>query len=106
MVTACNEQKVLHRVLTIFLRYVFLGLSRPVTEGCLISVSRRGAGSGGRDMTLHRRCGAGARRSKPHLSGRVPVARRRLVTAGRWNASVTEAPPSAWPEHGGISSRS
>jgi hypothetical protein len=69
-------------VLTIFLRYVFLGLSRPVTEGCLISVSRRGAGSGGRDMTLHRRCGAGARRSKPRLFWRA-VRTPGAVTAGR-----------------------
>jgi hypothetical protein len=54
----------------------------PVTEGRLISVSRRGAGSGGRDMTLHRRCGAGARRSKPRLFWRA-VRTPGAVTAGR-----------------------
>ena len=70
-------------VLTIFLRYVFLSASRPVTEGRLISVSRRGAGSGGRDMTLHRRCDAGPRRSKPRLSQRARPARRGPVMAGR-----------------------
>ena len=37
-------------ILTLFLRYVFLWASRLVTEGCLISVSRRGAGSGGRGI--------------------------------------------------------
>jgi hypothetical protein len=36
-------------ILTIFLRKIFLRLPLPVTEGCLISVSRRGAASGGRD---------------------------------------------------------
>jgi hypothetical protein len=58
-------------ILTIFLRYVFLGLSRPVTEGRLISVSRRGAGSGGRDMTLASEMRCGARRSKPRLFWRA-----------------------------------
>ena len=32
--------------------------SRLVTEGCLHSIFRHGAGSGGRGMTVHRRCGA------------------------------------------------
>ena len=49
----------------------------------MISVSRRAAGSGGRDMTLHRRCDAGARRSKPRLSQRARPARRGPVMAGR-----------------------
>jgi hypothetical protein len=49
----------------------------------LISVSRRGAGSGGRDMTLRRRCDARARRSKPRLSQRARPARRGPVMAGR-----------------------
>ena len=41
------------------------------------------AGSGGRDMTLHRRCDARARRSKPRLSQRARPARRGPVMAGR-----------------------
>ena len=69
-------------ILTIFLRYVFLGLSRPVTEGRLISVSRRGAGSGGRDMTLHRRCGAGPGGPSRASSG-VPIRTPGAVTAAR-----------------------
>jgi hypothetical protein len=50
-----------------------------VTEGCLISILRHGAGSGGRGMTLRWRCGEAARRSKPrsvrpaHAAGRQAV---------------------------------
>src|SRR5262245_20275318 len=57
--------------LTISSRYVFLSLARPDTEGRLISVSRRGAGGGGRDNDP---CSgdalAWARRSKPRWSRR------------------------------------
>jgi hypothetical protein len=60
-------------------RYTILIISRLVTEGCLISIFRRGAGSGGRGMTFRWRCGEAARRSKPralrpaHAAGRQAV---------------------------------
>jgi hypothetical protein len=46
-------------------------LSRPIPKGCLYSIFRCGAGSGGRGIRSHRRCGARARRSKPRSSRRV-----------------------------------
>jgi hypothetical protein len=52
-----------------------------VTEGCLISVSRRGAGSGGRGIRRHRRCGAplgGPSREAPGAFDDAP----RTLTAG------------------------
>jgi len=49
--------------------------SRPVTEGCLYSIFRCRAGSGGRGMTWCRRCNTKARRSKPRLiPARLPRA--------------------------------
>jgi hypothetical protein len=41
------------------------------TEGCLYSIFRCGAGSGGRGMTLRWRCDEAARRSKPQPSRRA-----------------------------------
>jgi hypothetical protein len=50
-------------------RALILPAILPRTEGCLYSIFRRGAGSGGRGMALRRRCGEAARRSKPHRPG-------------------------------------
>jgi uncharacterized RmlC-like cupin family protein len=55
-------------------RALILPASCLVTEGCLYSIFRRGAGSGGRAMTFRWRCGEAARRSKPHRPG-APTAR-------------------------------
>ena len=61
----------------------------PRTEGCLISIFRHGAGSGGRGMTFRWRCGEAARRSKPralrpaHAAGRQAVVRRPCRKARR-----------------------
>src|SRR5581483_2146672 len=82
--------------LTIFLRYVFLALSRPGAEG--VSDQRLQTRGGERwpgVMTSHRRCGAKARRPKPHLSLRASPACRGPVMAGSGGARVTGAPPQS-----------
>ena len=70
-----------------------------VTEGCLISVSRRGAGSGGRGIPSCRRCGTKSRRSKPLRPG-APTARRGApMTAGPATGHRLPAPrlgPQRW----------
>jgi hypothetical protein len=76
--------------------------SRLGTEGCLYSIFRRGAGSGGRGMTLHRRCGARARRSKPQPSRRTGRAPPGPVMAEAGNRSQVRRPqpgPTAVDRH-------
>jgi len=46
----------------------------PRCRGCLYSIFRCGAGSGGREIRMRRRCGVSARRSKPLRPG-APAAR-------------------------------
>lgn len=60
-----------------------------VTEGCLISVSRRGAGSGGRGMTLRRRCDGAARAVQAASSRRASRAPRCYLPEQRWIGGPT-----------------
>src|SRR4051794_8557828 len=55
--------------------------SRPIPKGCLCSIFRCGAGSGGRGIRSHRRCGESARRFKPQTFRRVTPAPRPLTAA-------------------------
>jgi hypothetical protein len=71
----------------------------PRTEGCLISIFRRGAGSGGRGMTSRWRCGAKARRSKPQTSRRASRAPRGPTDGGSRHGQKCWRPSG--PESGG-----
>ena len=73
----------------------------PRTEGCLYSIFRHGAGSGGRGMTLHRRCGArpggpSRRALRPaHAAGRQAVVWRPCRKARRLKMEVHRGPCGA-----------
>ena len=75
---------------------VFLEYPALVTEGCLISVSRRGAGSGGRggasEMRRQKPPG-GPSRACSRRASRTP----RALTAGRPAIQSAHRRPSAWP---------
>jgi hypothetical protein len=73
-----------------------ISLIPPRTEGCLYSIFRRGAESGGRGMTLRWRCGGAARRSKPQRPG--ALAARHGASPAMGAGTVGSARQSFGPE--------